>query len=636
MALRLASPFQDHAVLQRDQPLPVWGWAPPHARLRISLAGRVACGASDADGDFHVRLPALPAGGPHTLRVETWSGDHVLELTDILIGEVWFASGQSNMAWLLSQTLPLGEEIIATADFPQIRFLNVKRRAHLGAHRTVEARWLIASPATAPHLSAVAFTFARALHRALGVPVGILSAAWGGTPIEAWISRGTLAANPDMADALAALDEIGWSEQRWQEAGDLPADGRVSNFPRDPGVTQPWHAANLDDSAWETVALPSTWQNAGHAHQGVFWFRRTIEIPAAWIGRDLELHLGAIDKQDITFVNGEEIARTGRDREEQFCNVPRTYAVPARLIASTRLRLAVRVYSFVYDGGFHGPAAEMCVRPAGTEEPGLSLAGEWRLCREHDFGRVVEVVIPGHGEPRTPHVLFDNQVAPLAPYALRGVIWYQGETNADRHATYARLLQDLIADWRQAWARADLAFHLVQLPRYKVPADYQSDSTWAPLREAQQAAATALPHVGLATTLDLGEADDIHPKDKAPVGERLARSALVLTYGRTGVPGGPVPLAATAEGDAMRIIFSYTSGGLATRDGAAPRPFALAGADRVFHPATAELDGAAVVVRSPAVPRPVAVRYAWADNPETANLVNGEGLPAGSFRSDRW
>lgn len=642
MTLRLASPFQDHAVLQRDQTLPVWGWAAPLTRVRVTLAGHEAHTLSNDHGDWSVRLPALSAGGPHTLVVSTPSTNETLSITDLLVGEVWLASGQSNMQWTLEQSHPFTNEAIATADFPEIRFFSFARRTHLGPQRTVDGSWKISSPDTAKQFSAVAFSFARRLHRELGVPVGILSSSWGGTFIQAWTSRSTLAHNPDIAGWFTAYEQNTWTANRWTAVGPMNADGRASNaatltYPADPGLTQPWQAADLDDSAWAEIILPTTWQLAGHKYSGIFWFRRTVEIPAAWVGRDLTLNLGAADKQDITFVNGVEIARTGSGTEDRFWNVQRAYAVPASLVTGRRLVIAVRVYSFIYDGGLIGPAASMNVHPAGAPAAdAIPLHGAWRHRNEHNFGIVsAPPAIMGHGEPNTPHMLFDNMIAPLVPYALRGAIWYQGESNEGAPDLYARFLRDLVLDWRRHWELPSLAFHTVQLTSFRVPQEHQPDSKWALIREAQ-AELLSLPGTGIAVITDVGESADIHPKNKVPVGERLAQSALARDYGRPLVPNGPLATGFTFANGSARITFSDTDGPLATADQAAPRTLVIAGADKIFHPATGRIEGTVLVVTSSAVTVPVAVRYAWADNPEGANLAGASGLPASPFRSDRW
>jgi Domain of unknown function (DUF303). len=636
MTLRLASPFQDHAVLQRDQPLVVWGWAPPRSLLRITLADHAAGCLSNDDGDFLARLPALPAGGPHTLVVEVVPDGERVEIRDLLVGEVWIASGQSNMNWTLELCGKRVAEDVAAAEFPEIRFFNVQGRTHLGPHRVAGGRWEIVTPEIAPRLSAVAFAFARRLHRELGVPVGVISASWSGSIIEAWMSRAALAAEPSAADWLARYEAEAWAPERWKTVPELGTNGRVNNYPRDPGVSRDWHRPDLDDSSWLEVSVPATWQSAGHRNSGVFWYRRRLSIPPAWIGRDLVLHLGAADKQDVTFVNGVEIGRTGRDLEEHHWNKKRSYAVPAALVSSPTVRIAVRVYSFVHDGGLIGPAADMRVHPADRPDEAIPLSGPWRLRREHDLGRVEIVRVAGHGEPNSPHMLYDNMIAPMAPFAVRGAIWYQGESNEANPSDYSALLHALVRDWRRTWGRPDLAFHVVQLPGFRVPLAHQDESRWARLREAQETILD-LPHTGLAVAIDLGEETDIHPSDKIPVGERLARSVLARVHGRADLaPNGPRAVGFAVEGATMRVEFADAGARLTTTDGAAPRTLFLAGEDRVFHPAEGRIENATLLVTSPAVARPVAVRYAWADNPAGCNLAGDSGLPAAPFRSDRW
>ena len=598
----------------------------------------MACAFSNAQGDFSVRLPALPAGGPHTLSVTIAGTDECLEVNDILIGEVWLASGQSNMEMTLRACLPLSATDIEGADDPDLRFFTVPPRAHLGTHRTVDGRWQITTSAVAGGFSAAAFSFARRLRRELGVPVGVIVASWGGSNIKSWVSRSTLALNPEMAPWLAAYESEVWGEERWALMNSPGPDGRVSNLPKDPGNTgldRNWHQPGFDDSAWPVIEIPATWQSAGHPESGVYWFRRRVEIPEAWIGRDLVLNPGAVDKQDITYVNGTEIGRTGKDREDMHWNVPRSYRVPASSVTGCAITIAVRVYSFVYDGGLIGPAAAMNIHPGDDSSSPRRLAGTWRYCREHDLGLVTETHVMGHGERNSPHILFDNMLQPLVPYALRGAIWYQGESNAGESQTYARLQRDLIEDWRRQWGIPEFAFHLVQLPNFNAPSEHDPASNWARLREAQ-VDALSLPNVGLAVTIDLGEAGDIHPKNKMPVGERLAQSALALTYGRESVACGPILDHVAISDRGIRCEFRNAGSGLHAIDDCPLRRFFIAGSDRVFHPAEAVIEGTTVVVSHPDVDGPVAVRYAWSDNPEGCNLGNTAGLPASPFRSDRW
>jgi sialate O-acetylesterase len=639
MNITLASLFQDHAVLQRDLPLPVWGRTSPGVKVRVEIGGNTAYTLSTADGDFLTQLPPLPAGGPHALTATVVATGESVRIQDLLVGEVWIASGQSNMEWSLNKSMPLTAEVIATADFPQIRFFNVPTRAHLGPQNAVGGRWQAATPDIAGDFSAVAFVFARRLHRELGVPVGVISTSWGGSFIQSWLSRSSLALNPDVSDWLARYESLAWTKDRWDRMDHPGADGRVPGTPADPGNTalsRGWHQASFDDSTWPLLRLPGTWQSAGNRHSGVYWFRRAVEIPRDWVGRELKLHFGGIDKQDVSYVNGVEVGRTGKDREDQHWDKPRVYTIPASVVTGRALLIAVRVYSFIYDGGFHGVDASMHLGPADEPAGHAPLAGDWRYQCEHDLGLVTETHLMGHGERNSPHILFDNMLQPLAPYALRGAIWYQGEANASQADIYPRLLRDLILDWRREWGRPDFAFHLVQLPNFQAAREHQPESTWARLREAQTAA-LALPHVGIAVTIDVGEAGDIHPKNKEPVGERLAQGALARTYGLDMLPNGPLfdTLTINADGSA-RCAFIDAGEALTTTDGQPPRLFFIAGEDRVFRSAQARIEGTEVVVSHPAVKQPVAVRYAWADNPHGSNLAGSTGLPAGPFRTDKW
>ncbi|MET0263360.1 MAG: sialate O-acetylesterase, partial [Rariglobus sp.] len=604
MSLQLASLFQDHAVLQRDQPLPVWGWATPGATVRVSLAGNTAAALAGTHGEWIVRLPALSTGGSHTLAVEIVQTGERVEIKDLLVGEVWLASGQSNMEMSLNASRPLTDNDIATADFPHIRFFNVSTRAHLGPQRTVTGKWQSATPTVAGSFSAAAFSFARRLHRELGVPIGIVSSSWGGSIIQSWLSRSALALNPETTPLLERYESQVWTESHWKQMLATGPDGRVNGTPKDPGNTaldRGWHQPAFDDSSWPVMSVPGTWQSAGHKHSGVYWFRRSIEIPSAWVGRALTLRFGGADKQDISYVNGIEIGRTGKGQEDQYWNQPRAYTIPASAVTGTTLLIAVRVYSFIFDGGINGAAQDLCIELNANAGNALPLAGEWRYQCEHDLGLVRESHLMGHGERNSPHMLFDNMLLPLVPYALRGAIWYQGEGNAGEAQLYTRMMRDLILDWRAQWGQRDFAFHLVQLPGFQAARDHQPDSNWAHFREAQNAA-LSLPHTGIAVTIDLGEAGDIHPKNKIPVGDRLAQSALALTYGRDVIPSGPLADKFTVEADTIRCRFQHAGNQLTTTDAQPPRLFFIAGEDRVFHPAQARLDGTTVIVRSAHVP----------------------------------
>jgi sialate O-acetylesterase len=381
------------------------------------------------------------------------------------------------------------------------------------------------------------------------------------------------------------------------------------------------------------MSLPSAWQQHGHAFSGVFWFRRTVVIPNHWIGHDLDLHLGAADKHDITYVNGVEVGRTGTGFEEEHWNRPRRYRIPSALVIAPEITIAVRVYSFIYDGGLIGPAAEMRLAcPSAPTDPPVCLAGEWHYAIEHDFGYVPFPALPGHLCPQSPHILHDNMLAPLAPFGLRGALWYQGEANTTHPARYADLLRDLVDDWRRLWGRGDFPFLVVQLPAHHAPSPHKPDSNWARLRESQLHVARTVPGVTAVITLDVGEATDIHPKNKAPVGDRLAQAALVRVHGKPGAATGPLALTAKRNGSEIRVTFDHGNANLKTRDGAPPSPVYLRDAAGAWHPGIARIEDAQLVASSAACPDPVEIAYAWADNPVEANLTNFDNHPASPFR----
>ncbi len=633
--MRLASIFGDHAVMQREMSAPVWGWTKPLVRVKVKLGPYEACGMSGDDGKFLVRLPPMKAGGPYELEASASDGGGIAKSTDILVGEVWIASGQSNMQWTVTQCGAVGEQEAASAKDAALRMLNVPQMACLGRQSDVKASWKLCAPPATGTFSAVGYYFAQRLRAELGVPVGILNSSWGGTIVEAWMSREWLVRNEYAANWVASYEADVNSPAYWAEMGEKLS---INVFPADPGNTgEPagWAKPGLKEDDWKEVVLPRAWQSFGHNYSGVFWFRKTIDIPAAWAGKDLSLEIGAVDKQDITYFNGTQVGATGTGFEQEHWSVVRDYHVPGKLVKAGKNTIAIRAYSFVYHGGMIGPASSMSVSQADDSEQSLSLAGNWLYKVEHNLGLVSPPAqILGPGNPNTPYILYDSMIAPLVPCALRGAIWYQGESNAAKASEYRSLLVDMIRCWRRDFGVGDLAFLQVQLANYMGEMDYQHESTWARLREAQLQT-LAEPETGMAVAIDIGEALDIHPKNKKDVGGRLAQWALCRTYHKHMAPSGPLYQSMTIEGSRVRLRFAHVAGGLVAKDGKL-KTFHIAGADRIFKSADAIIEGDTLVVSSPEVEKPMAVRYAWADNPEGCNLYNAVGLPASPFRTDSW
>jgi sialate O-acetylesterase len=594
----------------------------------VRLGPYSAAAKSDAAGKFFMRLPPMKAGGPFELTAQSGKGEKAVS-KDIVVGEVWLASGQSNMQWTVEMS-GKNSDPVTMAEDPLLRMAEIPRATPaLSPQPETQTEWKKAGAENTAVFSAVAHYFAQKLRRELDVPVGIINSSWGGTIIEAWTSRQTLMENPDLKPMVERYEADLFSP-------DFHAAAQKS-YPADPGNeggNKGWAKPDFDDKHWKIVSLPSGWQSCGFKYSGVLWFRKTVDIPRDWTGRDLSLKVGAVDKQDITYFNGKQVGATGSGLEDVHWNKVREYTVPGRLVKAGRNVIAVRAYSFVYEGGLIGPASKMLLAPADGGDT-ISLAGEWSCETEHNFGAVTPITPPaGPGNPNSPYILFDNMIAPLAPYALRGAIWYQGESNAMRAKEYSRLMRDMIRDWRHVWGQGNFPFLTTQLANFRAPESFNEKSEWALLREAQFQS-LAEPNTGMAVIIDTGEELNIHPANKWDVGGRLARWALSDTYSKSVVPSGPLYDGMTTEGGAIRVRFKFTGGGLKAKGGPL-KTFYIAGQDKQFQPAEAEIDGATVVVSSPKVKYPVAARYAWADNPAECNLYNSEGLPASPFRTDSW
>lgn len=635
--MKTAAIFGDHMVLQQGIPFPIWGWAESGEIITATIDGRSATAIAGKDGRWTAHLPAMKAGGPFALTI---AGSREISFRDVMVGEVWICSGQSNMQWSVRDSAD-SEREIREANHPGIRLFTVPNMAQVKPASDIRGEWAACRPDTIAGFSAVAYYFGRELHQKLGVPIGLVNTSWGGTRIEAWMSRGALADDEEgRAEVLKYEKSLGDSHgpqsdykrqlaeyQRWEKEN-LPKDAGNS------GYKNGWANPSADVSDWKEMTLPRYWQSAGHQMSGVFWFRREVDIPATHAGSDLVLRLGAVDKCDITYFNNVEVGRVDRDTPNCWA-VAREYTIPRRLVKPGRNTIAVRVLSDCFAGGFAGNPPEMHLAMAGENGTVMRLDGPWKYRIEQDFGQVVIPPPPspphGEGNPNSPHILYDNMIAPLVPFGMRGAIWYQGESNASAVARYRFLLPALIRDWRAAWKQGKFPFLFVQLCNYNAEDNTPGDIKWAKLREAQLKTLSE-PNTGMAITIDIGEATDVHPKNKQDVGRRLALSALHVAYGhKDGVHSGPIFRSFQVEGNKVRIQFDHVGGGLIARGGKLIG-FEIAGDDSKFVGADAVVEGDTVIVSSVKVSMPKSVRYAWANNPE-CNLYNRECLPASPFRT---
>lgn len=622
--VRMPLIFSDHMVLQRHAEVKVWGWADPGERIRVNIAGQQHQTRADRQGNWSVNLSPMEAGGPFSMSV---AGKNQLAFSDILVGEVWLCSGQSNMQWSVSQSANAEEEI-QLANFPDIRLFSVPRRMETRPVDDLESgEWQACLPENVASFSAVGYFFGRHIHRELGVPVGLIHSSWGGTVAETWISREMMLQHDDFAEKVAQAADFDL-ERLQAEARQRVAAWNATIDKEDKGMQQGWKDAAFDHNDWKTMKLPALWEQAGlPGLDGVVWFRKSIFLTAGQAQQDLMLNLGPIDDSDYTYINGQLVGST----IDQY-NQSRKYSAPAAVLKEGENILTVRVIDTGGGGGLWGDPAQLYFI-SGNER--VSLAGEWK----YEVGLQADAPpsVQGLSGPNSfPSLLFNGMINPIVPYTLKGAIWYQGESNAGRAHQYQTLFPNLIEDWRKQWSNPDMPFLFVQLANFMAPSFLPADSEWAELREAQSMT-LSVPNTGMAVAIDIGEADDIHPRNKQDVGLRLALNALKLAYDKDVVHSGPVYKSMRIENGKAYLRFDEVGGGLLIKDKYGYlKGFAVAGPDRVFHWAKAGLDGDEVVISSESVKNPVAVRYAWGNNPDDANLYNLEGLPASPFRTDNW
>ena len=625
--VRLPQLIGDKMVLQRGIPVKLWGWAAPSERVELRFAGRVYKTRAGADSSWQVKLPPMKAGGPYTLEVR--ASNHLV-VNDILVGDVWFCSGQSNMVLPMERVKEKYPEDIAGADFPQIRNFFVPTAADVTAvHRDLpHSGWKEANPANVLAFGAATYFFARDLYRKYHVPIGIINSSVGGTPIQAWISEAGFSGLPGYGERIAKFRAPDFMRQFGNpDHRDVLPERRKG---ADEGLTATvkWYSPDYVPVGWHPFWLPGYWADQGvKGLNGVVWFRREIEVPASMAGKPARLFVGRIVDADETYLNGVKVGNI------TYQYPPRRYEVPAGLLKEGKNLLVVRVTNTFGKGGFV-PDKRYELTDGITH---IDIRGDW----QYKVGEVFpprparsggELPFSAQNEPTG---LYNTMVAPAVRYGIKGFLWYQGEANTGNPREYRKLLPALIADWRAKWQEGSLPFLYVQLPNYMEVQYSPSESQWAELREAELDA-LSVPNTGMAVTIDIGEWNDIHPLDKKDVGDRLALAAERIAYGDSSVvASGPIYQSARVDGNKIILSFTGIGSGLMVKGGGELQQFAIAGADRKFVWADARIEGDQVIVSSPDVPIPYYVRYAWADNPEGANLYNKEGLPASPFRTDQ-
>lgn len=616
--VRLPQLIRDSMVLQRDSKIKIWGWASPHEKIKISFLQHTRRAQANAGGEWSVVLPPVKAGGPYSMQID--ATNHFM-LKDILVGDVWICSGQSNMEHQMALHSVRYADEIAGADYPQIRQFKVPNITNLQQpqHDLPYGNWRSANPQDILRFSAVAYFFAKRLYDTYHVPIGIINTSWGGSPIEAWMSEEALQTFPDILATLKKNKDTGYINRTNREAA---AQNAVSES-NDAGLREKWFEPSYIPKEWRTINIPGYWEDQGVKDlDGIVWYRREINIPASMAGA-AKVFLGRIVDADALYINGTEVGRT------TYLYPQRRYTVPQGLLKAGSNLFVIRVTNFAGKGGFVPDKPYGLIAGRDT----VDLKGYWQY-------KVGQVFLPRKGSPAEsitlqyqPSALYNAMIAPLLNYSIKGFVWYQGESNTGRPFEYGRLQPAMILDWRKKWNNPEAPFLYVQLPGFMDFNYLPSESGWAQLREAQLQT-LSIPHTGMAVAIDLGEWNDVHPERKKEVGDRLALAAQKIAYHENLVSSGPLFQSQEISGNKIILSFTDTGSGLTTTDGEPLAEFAIAGADKKYLWAKAIIQDHKIVVWNDLVPHPLYVRYAWADNPVNPNLCNKEGLPASPFTTD--
>ena len=626
--IRLPRLIRDSMILQRDSKINIWGWGASGEKITIKFNRKSYKTTTGSNGKWMIVLPAMNAGGPYTMDI---TGRNKITLKDVLIGDVWICSGQSNMVHQMNIHDVTYAKDIAEANYPQIRHFWIPTLTSLQGPQDdlPDGFWKSANTIDVRPFSAVAYFFARMIYEKYQVPIGLINASVGGTPIEVWISEEGLKEFPVLTSTIQKNKDTayinGLTRSAFANSATMP-----QRQLQDKGLIgpKPWY--NVDyvptSDGWHTINIPGYWEDQGIKDlNGVVWYRKEINVPSSMIGKPAKVFLGRIVDADVLYINGKQVGNT------TYMYPQRRYTVPPDLLKAGKNIFVIKVTNSNGKGGFV-PDKPYCLF-AGNDT--IDLKGYW----QYKVGAVYEpragFAGGGINAQNQPAALYNAMIAPLINYKIKGFLWYQGEANTVRAAEYAKLQPAQIIDWRNKWKRGDIPFLYVQLPGFMDMNYLPSESQWAALRESQLKS-LAVPNTGMAVAIDLGEWNDIHPDNKKDVGERLALIAEKMVYGEKDIVySGPIFQSSVADGNKIVISFSHIGSGLITDDGGELSEFSIAGADKKFVWANARIEGDKVIVWNEKVANPVYVRYAWADNPVNPNLYNKEGLPASPFRTDK-
>ncbi|MDI9363865.1 MAG: sialate O-acetylesterase [Flavobacterium sp.] len=624
--IKLPAIIRDSMILQRNAKVNIWGWASANEKITVNINGKkITTKANDA-GNWKAVLPPTKAGGPYTIELV---GKNKITISNVLFGDVWFCSGQSNMVHQLNIHDVIYAKEIAEANFTEIRQFLIPNIANMrGPQKDLQTgNWQPAVGEAVRPFSAVAYFFAKKIYQEFRVPIGIINASVGGTPIEAWISE------EGLKDFSAIATII---KKNKDTTNSLRI--RSSNFSDGPkpltdlglAEAKKWFDITYQPKGWRSINIPGYWEDQGLKDlNGTVWYRKEITLPASFTIKQAKVFLGRIVDADELYINGKQVGVTTYQYPQ------RRYFIPAGTLKAGKNLFVIRVTNTSGKGGFVTDKP-YCIF---TDTDTVDLKGTW----QYKVGEAYQPIARGNegfagggavNPQNQPTALYNGMVAPETNYTIKGFCWYQGESNVANAKEYANLLPALINDWRSKWQQDTLPYLFVQLPNYMDYNYVPSESGWALMREAQLKA-LSVPNTAMAVTIELGEWNDIHPDRKQEVGERLALAALKLAYNKNIVYSGPIFQSATIEGNKITLSFNHIGSGLTTNNDEAPAEFAIASADKRFVWAKAKIEGDKIIVWNDNVPNPLYVRYAWADNPVNPNLVNKEGLPAAPFRTDK-
>lgn len=611
--------FSDGMVLQRNKPIPVWGWADANEKITIKINNQTLKTKASENGKWQIELKPEIAGGPYELSVK---GENTIIVNNVLVGEVWICSGQSNMEWVVSNSNNFNEEL-KDADYPLIRhFLVEKDMGSTPKEKLKGGNWTICNKNTVGDFTAIGYFFAKNIYKELKVPIGIINTSWGGTNVETWTSREAFENSDEFKNMIAEMPKID-IDSLLEEQMQLITD-KVEKIQGSKVSTKnesSFKEVDYNDANWPEMHAPELWENQQLVNlDGTVWMRKSIQISKEDTGKKAYLELAKIDDLDVTYINGTKVGTTSRYDEK------RAYNVPKNVLKEGKNIISIRIFDYAGGGGIWGEASNLKLT---TENNVISLAGQWKF-------NVIE--IKSQVSPNSfPSLLYNAMINPLIPYAFQGVLWYQGEANVSRAEQYKKAFPLMINDWRAKWNQGDFPFYFVQLSTFdEFGGNSNKGSKWAELREAQTET-LKLPNTGMAVTIDIGNAKDIHPRNKQDVGKRLSAIALNKVYHNENVFSGPVFKSMEIVENKITLTFDNIGSGLGTPDKYGYiKGFEIAGNDKVFYYAKAYIIDNKVIVYNENIENPIAIHYGWADDAGDCNLYNDENFPAPPFRTDTW